>query len=85
MVVSDIEPPPFLASVSHGGPKSALHKLGFVRQKLRCHIGVILFSYAGRSSRRQENFACVRIFYCRSGRKAGDVDVTLIWRERTGN
>jgi len=35
--------------------------------------------------RRQENFACVRIFYCGSRRKTGHVDVTGIWRERTGN
>jgi hypothetical protein len=35
--------------------------------------------------RRQENFACVRIFYCGSRRKTGHVDVTAIWRERTGN
>ncbi len=35
--------------------------------------------------RRQENFACVRIFYCGCRRKTGDVDVTAIWRERTRN
>ncbi len=35
--------------------------------------------------RRKENFACVRIFYCASRRKTGHVDVTAIWRERTGN
>jgi hypothetical protein len=33
----------------------------------------------------QENFACVRIFYWGSRRKTGHVDVTAIWRERTGN
>ncbi len=35
--------------------------------------------------RRQENFACVRIFYCGPRRKTGHIDVTAIWRERTGN
>jgi hypothetical protein len=35
--------------------------------------------------RRQENFACVRIFYCGPRRKTGHIDVTVIWRERTGN
>jgi hypothetical protein len=35
--------------------------------------------------RRQKNFACVRIFYCGSRRKTGHIDVTGIWRERTGN
>jgi hypothetical protein len=35
--------------------------------------------------RRQKNFACVRIFYCGPRRKAGHIDVTVIWRERTGN
>jgi hypothetical protein len=35
--------------------------------------------------RREENFACVRIFYCGSRRKTGHVDVTAIWREGTGN
>jgi hypothetical protein len=33
----------------------------------------------------KENFACVRIFYFASRWKTGDVDVTAIWRERTGN
>ncbi len=28
--------------------------------------------------RREENFACVRIFYCGSRRKTSDVDVTAI-------
>jgi hypothetical protein len=37
------------------------------------------------ASRRQENFACERIFYCGSRRKTGHFDVTAIWRERTGN
>jgi hypothetical protein len=37
------------------------------------------------SSRRKENFACVRIFYWRSWRKTEDLDVTGIGRERTGN
>jgi len=35
--------------------------------------------------RRKENFACVQIFYFGSTRKTGDVDVTAIWRERTGH
>src|SRR5882762_9510990 len=35
--------------------------------------------------RRKENFACVRIFYCGPRRTTGHVDVTAIWRERTGN
>src|SRR5258708_39924130 len=35
--------------------------------------------------RRQENFACVRIFYWGPRRKTGHIDVTGIWRERTGN
>jgi hypothetical protein len=35
--------------------------------------------------RRQENFACVRIFYRGCRRETGHVDVTAIWRERTGN
>ena len=35
--------------------------------------------------RREKNFACIRIFYFGSRRKAGDIDVTPIWRERTRN
>src|SRR5215470_11531110 len=35
--------------------------------------------------RRKENFACVRIFYFASTRKTGDIDVTTVLRERTGN
>ena len=35
--------------------------------------------------RRQENFACVRIFYWGPRRKTGHIDVTAIWRERAGN
>src|SRR6266436_7704797 len=31
--------------------------------------------------RRQENFTCVRIFYCGSRRKTGHFDVTAIWCE----
>ncbi len=33
----------------------------------------------------KENLACVRIFYFGSRWKPSDVDVTAIWRERTGN
>jgi hypothetical protein len=33
----------------------------------------------------KENFACIRILYRGSRRKTGDVNVTAIWRERTGN
>jgi hypothetical protein len=33
----------------------------------------------------EKNFACVRIFYFASRWKTGDVDVTAIWCERTGN
>ena len=35
--------------------------------------------------RREENFACIGIFYLRSRSETGDVNVTAIWRERTGN
>ena len=35
--------------------------------------------------RRQENLACVRIFYCGCRRETGHIDVTAIWRERTRN
>ena len=33
----------------------------------------------------KENLACVRIFYFGSRWKPSDVDITAIWRERTGN
>src|SRR2546430_4379686 len=35
--------------------------------------------------RRKETLSRVGIFYCGSGRKTPDVDVTTVWRERTGN
>src|SRR6266480_7812901 len=35
--------------------------------------------------RRKENLTCVRIFYCGSRRRTGDVDVTALCRERAGN
>src|SRR5204863_6770938 len=42
-------------------------------------------SIIDRSLRRKETLSRVGIFYFGSGRKPPDVDVTTVWRERTGN